>query len=134
MTAQPSSDDPHPPGVLIGVVGVCASGKSTLINKLSALGYRCRHIAQEHSYVQEMWKLITNPDILVYLEVSYEVTLKRKKLNWTIDEYREQLARTRNAFEHADIRVQTDTLTPDELVEIVTAQIDRVITRSNHHS
>jgi adenylate kinase family enzyme len=53
--------------VLVGVVGPCGSGKSTLIAALEAQGYPCRHIAQEHSYVKDMWKRITNPDVLIFL-------------------------------------------------------------------
>jgi len=32
------------------------------------------HIAQEHSYVPYMWKRITNPDLLIYLNASFEVS------------------------------------------------------------
>ncbi len=56
---------------LIGVVGPCAAGKTTLVSGLRQAGYEVRHIAQEHSYVADMWKRLTNPDILIYLHVSY---------------------------------------------------------------
>lgn len=108
---------------LIGVVGVCASGKSTLIKALTAQGYRCRHIAQEHSYVPDMWQRLTNPDILIFLGVSYEKTLERKKLNWTRAEYEIQLHRLRHAFEHADIHIDTETLDSRQLLERVTAEL-----------
>ena len=101
---------------LIGIVGVCASGKTTLISKLNALGYSCRHIAQEHSYVKTMWKQLTNPDILVYLQVSYPETIKRRNLNWTRAEYDEQLNRISNAMENADIIIETDSLTSEEVL------------------
>ncbi len=130
MTAQFEPPEIHPPDLLIGVVGVCASGKSTLVSWLTNRGYRCRHIAQEHSYVPDMWQRLTNPDILVFLEVTYEVTLKRKNLNWTQEEYNEQLHRTRHALAHADICIQTDNLTADELGNLVEMEIDRFI--SNH--
>lgn len=118
-------DTPNPE-FLIGVVGVCASGKSTLIKGLTALGYNCRHIAQEHSYVQEMWERITNPDILIYLSVSYEKTLERKALNWTIVEYDIQLSRLQHAREHAQIHIGTDPLTPEELINIAIKEIDKL--------
>ncbi len=108
---------------LIGVVGVCASGKSTLTRALTAEGFRCRHIAQEHSYVRDMWRLLTNPDILIYLEVSFEKTLERKRLNWTREEYEIQLQRLRHAYDNADIRINTDPLTPVELLSIALSEI-----------
>ena len=110
---------------LIGVVGVCASGKSTLIKGLNARGYNCRHIAQEHSYVQDMWQRITRPDVLIYLAVSYEKASIRKKLNWTMAEYEIQLSRLKHAREHAEIIIDTDSLTPDELINIAIKEIDK---------
>ncbi len=111
---------------LIGIVGVCASGKSTLIKALTAQGYRCRHIAQEHSYVPDMWKRLSNPDILVFLEVSYEKTLERKKLNWTRGEYETQLNRLQHAFHHADIVINTESLDPRQVMDRVTAEIENL--------
>ena len=111
---------------LIGIVGVCASGKSTLIKALTAQGYRCRHIAQEHSYVPDMWKRLSNPDILVFLEVSYEKTLERKKLNWTRGEYETQLKRLQHAFHHADIVINTESLDPRQVMDRVTAEIENL--------
>lgn len=109
--------------VIIGVVGVCASGKSTLIAALSSRGYTCKHIAQEHSYVQNMWKRLVNPDILIYLSASYETTLKRKNLNWTMAEYLEQIRRLDDACQQAQIKIITDNLLPDELIEETEKQI-----------
>lgn len=102
---------------LIGVVGVCASGKSTLIKALTAQGYRCRHIAQEHSYVPDMWQRLSKPDILIFLAVSYEKTLERKNLNWTRGEYEIQLMRLQHANEHAHIHINTDQLDPQQLAK-----------------
>ena len=78
-----------------------------------------RQIAQEHSYVPDMWQRLVNPDVLIFLEISYPVTLQRKPFNWTEKEYREQLHRLRHAFEHADIHIDTDHHSPDEILEIV---------------
>nr|MBP8164338.1 hypothetical protein [Anaerolineales bacterium] len=71
--------------ILIGVVGPCGSGKSTLITGLERHGYRCRHIAQEHSYVQNMWQVLTAPDLLIFLQSSYLSSTTRRKLNWSIE-------------------------------------------------
>jgi len=103
--------------ILIGVVGPCGSGKSTLIAGLEREGFQCRHIAQEHSYVQYMWKRITNPDLLIYLGSSFEVSTQRRKLNWNEAEYNEQLHRLDHARQHADLIIETDHLSPAEVLE-----------------
>jgi deoxyadenosine/deoxycytidine kinase len=97
---------------LIGVVGPCASGKSTLINGLSLENIRFRHIAQEHSYVAAMWQRLTNPDLLIFLDASYEVTCRRRRLNWTVEEYLEQHRRLAHARVHTDCYILTDDLSP----------------------
>jgi hypothetical protein len=104
---------------LIGVVGVCASGKSTLIRGLEARGYRARHIAQEHSYVKNMWKRITNPDVLIFLDVSYGITIKRRQLNWDKADWDEQQRRLSHAREHADLTVHTDQRSEGEVLDEV---------------
>lgn len=109
---------------LIGIVGVCASGKSTLINELQRLGYSCRHIAQEHSYVPNMWQRLTNPDVLIYLSTSYETTLTRRNLNWTRRDYQVQLDRLLHARQSAHIIIETDLLSPSEVFQIAKDQID----------
>ncbi len=95
---------------LIGVVGPCGSGKSTLIAGLEKHGYRCRHISQEHSYVRHMWQVITNPDILIFLQSSFENSTSRLKLNWVIEDYEEQQRRLSHAREHADLVIDTNRL------------------------
>jgi len=107
--------EPGRPYPLIGVVGPCAAGKSTLIAILRSRGIAVRHIAQEHSYVQAMWQRLTNPDLLVFLDVSYAETLKRRRLNWNESEYEEQQRRLGHARAHADIYIFTDHLTPEEI-------------------
>jgi deoxyadenosine/deoxycytidine kinase len=105
--------------MIIGVVGPCGAGKSSLVAGLKAQGFLGRHIAQEHSYVPDMWKRLTNPDILIYLDVSYENTIIRRKLDWTYDEYAEQLRRLRHARQHANLYLNTNPLTLDEVLYTV---------------
>jgi len=109
----------------IGVVGPCAAGKSTLIQGLNAAGYYGKHIAQEHSGVPDMWKRLTSPNILIYLDVSYQTTIQRKNLNWTYKEYQEQIFRLRHAREHSDLVIFTDPLSPDEVLRITLNYIMR---------
>ena len=109
----------EPPGKrpLIGVVGPCGSGKSTLIAGLEARGFPCRHIAQEHSYVPAMWQIITKPDLLIFLHASFPVSKTPRKLNWQEKDYNEQSRRLSHAREHAHIIIDTDDLTPDQVLQ-----------------
>jgi len=104
---------------LIGVVGPCAAGKSTLVSRLVQLGYRARNIAQEHSYVPDMWQRLTQPDLLIFLEVSYENSLRRRTLDWTPREYQEQLHRLRHARLHANLILDTNPLDQDKVLQSV---------------
>ena len=114
---------------LIGVVGPCAAGKTTLVSGLRLAGYEVRHIAQEHSYVADMWKRLTNPDILVYLHVSYPLTLVRRRIDWTEAEYNEQIFRLRHARQFADCFVNTDSLSQKEVLALVLQTIHEYETK-----
>mgnify|MGYP001094120174 CR=1 FL=1 len=104
--------------LLIAIVGPCASGKTTLIDALSAQGYHARQIAQEHSFVPDMWEIITQPDVLIYLDASYEVCTQRKNLNWTPKEYEVQIERLADARENCDLYIDTDELNPEEILRV----------------
>lgn len=106
-------DDVH--SKLVGIVGPCAAGKSTLTRNLSTLNIPARHIAQEHSYVADMWQRLVKPDVLVFLDASYPVTIYRRRLSWTHDEYIEQHFRLRHARKFADLYILTDFLDPMEV-------------------
>jgi cytidylate kinase len=105
--------------ILIGVVGPCASGKTTLVGNLKRNGFNPRHIAQEHSYVQDMWKRITNPDVMIYLDVDYPSTINRKNLDWTEREFNEQQRRLKHARDHANLVIDTTRLTTNEVFDMV---------------
>ena len=111
----------EPPGTrpLIGVVGPCGSGKSTLIAGLEQHGFSCRHIAQEHSYVPSMWQVISKPDILIFLGASFPVSTTRRKLNWQEKDHAEQMRRLDHARQHAHLLVDTDELTPMQVLQLV---------------
>ena len=111
---EPPSKNP-----LIGVVGPCGSGKSTLIAGLEKHGHTCRHIAQEHSYVKAMWQIITKPDILVFLHASFPVSTARRNLNWRKEDHEEQYRRLSHAREYANIIIDTDDLTPEQVLQKV---------------
>jgi len=112
---MPGEDTP-----LIGVVGPCSAGKSVLARRLRARGYRVKEIRQEHSYVPDMWQRITNPALLIYLDVSMEEGARREGLakpsSWWVEEREFRLAHARR---HCDLYVDTTALTPDEVLEQV---------------
>ena len=110
---------PGTPKPLIGVVGPDTAGKSTLIAGLTRLGYRTRHIAQEHSFVKDMWQRLTNPQILIFLDVSYTTSCHRRKLDWTEADWEEQQDRLSHARANADLYLDTDTLTVEEVLDRV---------------
>jgi hypothetical protein len=107
-------------GLLIGVVGVCASGKTTLIEGLTVGGFTVRHIAQEHSYVKDMWRRITNPEVLIFLDASFESTCQRRKLDWTEKDYADQQHRLSHARANADLVLDTTNLSPENVLYLVT--------------
>lgn len=111
--------NPDDPSVIVGVVGVCGSGKSTLAAGLRRYGVNIRHIAQEHSFVATMWERIVHPDVLIFLDASFPETVRRRKLNWSMEEYQEQLFRLRHAREHADFYLFTDPLDPEGVLQEV---------------
>ena len=113
---------------LIGVVGPCGSGKTTLTEALDTLGYTTRHIAQEHSYVKDMWKRLTNPDLLIFLQASFQATKQRrsKMIHWTEAAYDEQQRRLAHALEHADLILNTDNLNPESVLKRTLAFIGEI--------
>ncbi|MCK5053940.1 MAG: hypothetical protein KAR65_06660 [Anaerolineales bacterium] len=104
--------------MMIAIVGPCGAGKTVLADGLQQHDYNARQIAQEHSFVQDMWQVLTKPDILVYLDASYETCTKRKRFNWTRREYDEQVRRLVHARENHDIYIMTDELVPEEILRI----------------
>lgn len=102
---------------LIAVVGPCAAGKTTLIEGLVDRGYRARQIAQEHSYVPKMWQILTKPEVLIYVDASFESCTQRKKLNWSVMEYERQIERLAHARQHCDIYLDTEGISPQEALE-----------------
>lgn len=109
---------------LIGLVGPCGSGKSTLAGRLRARGCRVKHIAQEHSFVKDMWKRIANPDVLVFLDASHPVTNARRNLGWAESDYQEQHRRLAHARLHADLYIFTDSMSEDEVEQEIIAFLE----------
>ncbi len=96
-----------------------------MIAGLDMLGISARHIAQEHSYVQDMWLRLTHPEFLIYLDVSFLVSKSRRKLDWSEADYHEQCRRLEHARQHADLYIDTDPLSPEAVLEVVIAKLPR---------
>lgn len=103
----------------IGVVGPCSAGKTTLIRALEAQGYSARHIAQEHSHAPRMWQVIGHADVLIFLDVSFDVAQQRRWMSWGPEDMEEQHRRLRHAREHCDLYIHTDVLTQQQVLEQV---------------
>jgi len=87
---------------------------------LRAAGYDARHPAQEHSYVPDMWRRLVDPDVLIYLDLSYETYRARRPHDDAGPEYLDmQRARLAHAREHADLVVETSGMTAEEVGEWV---------------
>lgn len=118
MPAPPPPSSP-PPLLRVAVVGPCAAGKSTLTAALRAAGYEARMPAQEHSYVADMWRRLVDPDVLIYLDISYEALLARRPHFGEAEYLAREKARLRHARAHADLVIDTSELTAEEVRAVV---------------
>jgi len=96
-----------------------------LVERLRREGYRAREVNQEHSYVPSMWKRLTNPDLLIYLKVSQGVASERRRSEGEAAWWGAMEERLEHALRHADLRIDTDGLTPDEVLDEALAFLKR---------
>lgn len=93
----------------IAIVGICASGKTTLVRGLRAAGYDAYNVAQEHSCVHDFWNK-HHPDVLVMIDATLAAVHKRRVVYWGQDRIDVQHKRLADARKHADLYIQTDDL------------------------
>lgn len=105
----------------VAVVGPCTSGKSTLVSALHQAGYDARQPAQEHSYVPDMWRRMLNPDVLIYLDVTYQAARQRRTIDWGPQRLADEAGRLAHARAHCDLYLQTAGLTVEQVREAVLA-------------
>jgi deoxyadenosine/deoxycytidine kinase len=105
----------------IGIVGPCAAGKTTLATGLQTLGWDARDIAQEHSGVPTMWRQVTNPDVLLYLDAALPTICARLRVNWEQAYLDELNRRLTDARAHAHFYLNTDALTISQVRDQVVA-------------
>ena len=119
--------DDDPPSFLIALVGPCAAGKSTLGSALSAAGYTVKQPVQEHSHIPNMWRRFAKPDILIYLDLSFEnLRRRRPKNHGGPKRLAEQRRRLTHAYEHCDLYLDTSDLTPVEVQESVLRFLEKI--------
>lgn len=113
---------PHQIGAplpVIKVVGVSASGKSTLVKQLRRAGYDARPVSQEHSNIGDLWQQFDQPTILIYLDVDLATQRQRRPdVTWEAALLQLEQARLRHAWEHADLKINTATLSAEVVAKI----------------
>lgn len=107
----------------IAIVGVCASGKTTLVKGLKDAGYDAYNVAQEHSGLHNFWNK-HHPDILVMIDATLPAIKKRRLVFWDQERLDVQHKRLADAKEHANLFIQTDAYTADEVREQVIDYIE----------
>lgn len=105
------------------VVGPDAAGKTELTRRLLDLGYNARSCAQDHSYVPDMWRRMSRPDFLVYLDARLETIARRRVIDWGQERLDVLNARLAHARAHCDLYLPTDNLKPVEVVDRVRAAL-----------
>lgn len=109
----------------IAVVGPCSAGKSTLLPLLKTSGYDARSLAQEHSFVRNLWQRSYQPDVLIYLDVSYDAArARRPHIDGGPQRLADQHHKLSHALEHCDYYLDTSELTPEEVGQAVLRFLD----------
>lgn len=96
----------------VAIVGMCASGKTTLVRNLRERGYDAYVVAQEHSAVPALWAR-QDPDLLIALRADLKTIRQRRGAGWSSAIYEAQLQRLQAAYGSADLIIDTSTV-PEE--------------------
>lgn len=116
----------------LAIVGPCVAGKSELVKALREAGYEARHVVQEHSYVPEMWQRISQPDVLIYLDVDFPAAKARRPyIDWGSERLEEQAQRLAHARQHCDLYVDTSALSREEVRKRVFQFLDDLALQPN---
>lgn len=101
------------------IVGHCASGKTTLVERLRVHGVDASAVGQEHSDIDDLWNHYS-PDVVVFLDVSLDVVRKRRRNpDWPEWIFELQTERLEAARKRADVEVDTTVNDADETFRIV---------------
>jgi hypothetical protein len=114
------------------ICGVCVSGKTTLVTRLRELGVEAYNVAQEHSGVRKLWRKKC-PDVLVMLDVTLPVIRRRRDVPWGEERLVLQRERLRDARASADLYIQTDLLSKEEVVDLVLTHLKGRLDHDSNH-
>src|SRR5262249_27236082 len=95
------------------VVGPCASGKSTLTERLIEAGFDAYVCSQEHSEIAALWQHL-GPDAVIALDVDLATIRGRRGEDWPDSIYQEQRRRLATAWQAANIIIDTSITSADE--------------------
>ena len=107
----------------IAIVGVCASGKTTLVKGLKQAGFDAYNVAQEHSCIKKFWNK-HQPEFLIMIDADLPAIKKRRLVYWDESRLAAQHERLRDAMEHADLYIQTDALSAEQVLAKVVAFVE----------
>lgn len=122
MTTPQGSPQHRDPRRIV-LVGTCASGKSTLAERLRMIGHDVHVCGQEHSAIANLWQR-SHPDVLVALDVDLETVRLRRSPTWSRSLYETQRTRLAKAFSEADLVVDTASQGPDDVARAVVRWLD----------
>ena len=73
-----------------------------------------------------MWQVMSKPDLLIYLDASFPVSTSRRRLDWQERDYVEQLRRLAHARQHAHLIIDTNDMTPEQVLQSVLDFLEEV--------
>jgi GTPase SAR1 family protein len=107
----------HPTRLRVVVVGPCASGKSTLVERLTAAGFDAYVCSQEHSEIATLWQHL-GPDAVIALDVDLATIRARRGADWPDTIYQEQRRRLAAAWRAANIIIDTSITSAEETLAL----------------
>ncbi len=97
----------------IMIVGVCAAGKTTLVERLRGRGFKVATVSQEHSTNPYLWQR-ARPYFLVVVDCNLETARERRNSNIHPARFAGQKEKLQQAREQCDFYLQTDNLSVEE--------------------
>ena len=106
----------------IAVVGISASGKSTLAQELCARGYDVHCLPQEHSGVRDL-ALKLGYDLVVVLDAEIETVRRRRQVGYGPERLQTERERLSAAIARALLHLHTDDLNAAGVADRVEAAL-----------